>query len=189
MLEANLFKVFTSRLNEAGITYMTTGSVAGIIYGQPRITHDIDLVVELHSEQLPQLLAKFAPEEFYCPPEEVIRIEIARETRGHFNIIHHETGFKADIYPAGSEYLHKWAIANRRKVVLSGDVIWLAPPEYVIVRKLQYYREGKSPKHLADIRNILEISPDLINHEVLMGFIEEYDLKKEYQQATENRAG
>ncbi len=61
--------------------------------------------------------------------------------------------------------------------------------EYVIVRKLQYYSEGKSPKHLADIRNILEISPDLINHEVLIDFIEEYDLKKEYQQATENGAG
>lgn len=74
-------------------------------------------------------------------------------------------------------------------MVLSGDVVWLAPPEYVIVRKLQYYREGKSPKHLADIRNILEISPDLINHEVLMGFIEQYDLEKEYHQATEDGGG
>jgi len=135
------------------------------------------------------LLEMLPPEDFYCPPEEVIRIEIAREARGHFNIIHHDTGFKADIYPVGSEDLHKWAIANRRKVVLSGDVIWLAPPEYVIVRKLQFYSEGKSPKHLADIRNILEISPDLINHEVLMDFIEEYDLKEEYQQATEDLAG
>ena len=34
MLEPNLFKVFTSRLNEVGITYMTTGSVAGITYGR-----------------------------------------------------------------------------------------------------------------------------------------------------------
>ena len=85
MLEANLVKVFTSRLNEAGINYVTTGSVAGIIYGQPRITHDIDLVVELHSEQLsqlPQLLAKLPPEEFYCPPEEVSRV-IARDCGLH----------------------------------------------------------------------------------------------------------
>jgi hypothetical protein len=74
MLEANLFQVFTSRLNESGITYMTTGPVVAIIYGQPRITHDIDLVDELHSEQVPQLLARLPPEEFYCPPEEVIRI-------------------------------------------------------------------------------------------------------------------
>ena len=189
MPEANLFKVFTTRLNEAEITYVITGSVAGIVYGQPRVTHDIDLVVELRSEQLPDLLAKLPPQEFYCPPEEIIRIEIARETRGHFNIIHHETGFKADIYLIGSEFLHRWAIENRRKVVLSGDLLWLAPPEYVIVRKLQYYREGESPKHLTDTRNILEISPELINHEVLMSFIEQYDLQKEYQQATKNNAG
>ena len=185
MPEANLFTVFTSRLDEAGITYVTNGSVAGIVYGQPRITHEIDLVVELHSEQLPRLLAKLPPEESYCPPEEVIRIEIARETRGHLNLIHHETGFKADIYPVGSDHLNRWAIANRRRVVFADHVIWLAPPVYVIIRKLQYYSEGKSPKHLADIHSKCEISPDLINREVLMGFIEDCDLKKEYQQVTE----
>jgi hypothetical protein len=61
-------------INNVPLTYMTTGSIAGIIYGQHRITHDIDLVDELRSEQLPQLLAKLPPKEFYCPPEEVVRI-------------------------------------------------------------------------------------------------------------------
>ena len=36
-------------------------------------------------------------------------------------------------------------------------------PEYVIVRKLQYYQEGGSGKHIQDVRNMLRISPDRID--------------------------
>ena len=183
MPEPNLFQIFTSRFNQADINYMVTGSVAAIIYGQPRLTHDVDLVVELHRDQVPKLLDQFPQDTFYCPPEEVIRIEIARETRGHFNLIHHETAFKADIYPISSEHLHLWAIANRKKLVVDDDTLWLAPPEYVILRKLQYYREGSSPKHLTDIQYMFEFSPDLVHNELLHRFIKEYDLHEEFSQA------
>lgn len=47
MPELELFSIFTSRLNKANINYFVTGAVASIIYGEPRLTDDIDLVVEL----------------------------------------------------------------------------------------------------------------------------------------------
>ena len=68
------------------------------IYGEPRLTHDVDLIVELNREPIARLPEVFPPTEFYCPPTEVIAEEVAREQRGHFNIIHHEKGFKADVY-------------------------------------------------------------------------------------------
>ena len=74
---------------------------------------------------------------------------------------------------------------NRRKELVTGETIWVAPPEYVIVRKLQYYREGKSSKHLTDIRNILEVSPDLIHQDILQNFIQDYKLGEEWNQATQ----
>jgi hypothetical protein len=43
---------------------------------------------------VPELLQAFPFEEFYCPPEEVVILEIGRRLRGHFNLIHHETGFR-----------------------------------------------------------------------------------------------
>ncbi len=49
MRELSLFELFTDPLNRIGIRYMITGAVASIIYGEPRLTHDIDLVVELKS--------------------------------------------------------------------------------------------------------------------------------------------
>ena len=46
MQDPNTFFIFTSRLNNLNIRYMITGSVASIVYGEPRMTHDIDLVME-----------------------------------------------------------------------------------------------------------------------------------------------
>lgn len=97
-----------------------TGSTAGIIYGEPRMTHDVDIVAALTVRDIQAFVNAFPIEEFYCPPEEVIAIEVRRGQRGHCNLIHHGTGFKADIYFAFDE-LHRWAFAHRRTVTIDGN--------------------------------------------------------------------
>ena len=67
---------------------------------------------------------------------------------------------------------------NRRKFQFEEEDIWVAPPEYVILRKLEYYREGGSEKHLNDIRNILEISQELVDVDFLESKIAELTLNK-----------
>lgn len=162
MLEASLITTFTDRLTRADVDYMITGSVATIVYGEPRLTHDVDLVLSLNASQLKPFLRQFPLEEFYAPPEETVRLEIQRASRAHFNLIHHASGFKADCYPIGNDALHAWGMAHRRKIALEGSqAIWLAPPEYVIIRKIEYYREGESTKHLDDIRRMLPQLDDL----------------------------
>ncbi len=151
----DLFALFTTRLDAVGIESMVTGSVAAMVYGEPRLTNDIDLVVVLEVAAIARLVAAFPPEEFYCAPAEVIRVEVLRGHRGHFNIIHHATGFKADVYIAGRDPLHRWALQHTRSLALGTAVLRVAPPEYVIVRKLEYFREGQSHKHVDDITRML----------------------------------
>ena len=156
----NLFALFTSRFEALGLSYMVTGSVAAIVYGEPRFTHDVDLVVRVEGSRDAEALADTFPlDEFYCAPPEVIAVEAARRRRGHFNIIHHDSGFKADVYLFAKDGLHAWGMANRRRVEVQGEDVWLAPPEYVIVRKLEYFREGGAAKHVDDIRGILALTP------------------------------
>jgi len=151
--------LFASRLEELGAPYMVTGATAAIIYGQPRMTNDLDVVLSLNEENRARLLRIFPEDEFYVPPEAVIRAEQSRSQRGHFNLIHHESGYKADIYLAASEPLHVWALPLRRRETWGENLqIWVAPPEYVVLRKLQFFREGGSSKHPADIRAICDVT-------------------------------
>jgi len=167
MQEADLFLIFIRPLNELNIPYMVTGSVAAMLYGEPRLTHDVDIALQVKATDLPSLAKAFPLERFYFPPEEVIRTEIARRIRGHFNVIHHESGFKADMYPIGEDKLHAWGMAHRRHLPIGETTVSLAPPEYVILRKLEYYREGGSEKHLLDIRAMLDSDDEAISKETI----------------------
>ncbi|HTO86137.1 MAG TPA: hypothetical protein VMR54_01235 [Thermoanaerobaculia bacterium] len=162
---------------------MVTGSVAAIVYGEPRLTHDVDLVAVLDPERIARLSEAFPPAEFYCPPIEEIALEAAREGRGHFNLIHHATGFKADVYIAGRDPLHAWGLSRSRTLELDGEPIVVAPPEYVIVRKLEYFREGGSEKHLRDIRSMLEHSPEQIDRGELEKLIQSRGLEEAWRAA------
>jgi hypothetical protein len=177
MHEADLFKIFISRFNRAKIRYMVTGSVASIVYGEPRMTHDIDLVVFLNENQIKDLGELFSSGEFYFPPPEIILVESRKESRGHFNIIHFESGFKADIYIGGNNKLEKWGIGNSKEFELNGEKISIAPPEYVIIMKMNYYLEGGSEKHLTDIKAILKYSENLVDYNILNSFIKDYRLE------------
>ena len=73
--------MFTKPLESKGISYMITGSVACIVYGEPRMTHDIDLIIALSSKDVAKIVDAFPLEEFYCPPAEVITIESKRRLR------------------------------------------------------------------------------------------------------------
>jgi hypothetical protein len=179
----NLFRIFVSRLNKLSVPYMITGAVASIIYGEPRLTNDIDLVIDMESDEVETFADAFPIEEFYCPPPEVIRLEIGRSHRGHFNLIHHATGFKADIYASGRDELHHWGLKNRKPVDVVDEKFWLAPVEYVILRKLEYYREGESEKHLRDISSILAFSPNEIDFKMLEEQINKRTLGKEWKAA------
>src|ERR1043166_9328028 len=147
--------IFAPRFNALGAPWATTGAIASGIYGEIRTTLDIDIIILLDSPAVIALGRAFPETEFYRPPCDVIEIELARDRRGHFNLIHHDTGFKADVYVSASDPLRAWAIRNRRSVEIENTQLWLAPPEYVIVRKLEFYREGGSEKHLRDIRGML----------------------------------
>ena len=167
MQDLNLFGIYLNILNKNQIQYFVTGSVATIVYGEPRLTNDIDLVIFLPEKEVNNFVKAFPPEEFYCPPEEIILTELKREVRGHFILTHHESGFKADIYFAGTDELPIWAFKNKRRIDFSGITIIVTPPEYVIIKKLEFYKEGKAQKHLTDIQGILVNSKDLINFSLL----------------------
>ena len=177
MTEPDLVGLFVAPLERLGVDYMITGGVASVIYGDPRFTRDIDLILELREADAGSLLDAFSPDDFYRPPLEALREEIRRPRHGHFNIIHRDTALRADVYLLGDDPLHAWAFERRVRIPLEDDVaIWLAPPEYVVIRKLQYYQESGSDRHLRDISAMLEISGERIEMSQVERWAERLDL-------------
>ncbi|MDZ4861176.1 MAG: hypothetical protein SGI88_19565 [Candidatus Hydrogenedentes bacterium] len=187
MPAANPFHLFTQKFEKLGVRYMVTGSVASMLYGDPRLTNDVDIVLDIKPEDARRLSDLFPDAEFYFPPGQVIQVEIARRHRGHFNIIHHVSGFKADIYLAGTDTFHEWGLARANAIVVEAERIILAPPEYVIVRKLEFFQEGGSVKHLEDIRTMLSASAELIDQNEIDRIVGERGLSTLWQQVQQPR--
>ena len=185
--EMEPFLYFIKPLIKGEFRYMITGSIAAILYGEPRMTNDVDLVLYLPAEKTGKLTDSFPLDEFYCPPEEVLLIESGRLTGGHFNLIHHESGFKCDVYLANDDPLQIWGLSNAQSVSYEGVEIQLAPPEYVIVRKVEYFKAGGSRKHIRDIRAMLRISANTIDLEVIQDKLSELDLLEWWNQVCEER--
>jgi hypothetical protein len=185
----DLISLFVRPLGAAGFEYMVTGAVAAIVYGEPRLTNDIDIIVALGSRDAERFAQAFDALDFYVPPPEVIAIEAARPTHGHFNVIHNQTALKADIYPAGEDPLHAWALPHRRSVRVAGASVWIAPPEYVIVRKLEYLRDGASDKHLRDVQAILAQHGELLDRATLEAQVKRLGLDPQWAAALRDRSG
>lgn len=180
MLGIELLLLFVRPLNRSGLRYVIGGSVAAIFYGEPRLTNDLDVMVFLRDSDLERLPGLFPPPDFYLPPLEVMRAEVHRPAQGQFNIIHVRTSFKADVFPTGRDDFNAWAFRHKRVVQFEGEDFVLAPPEYVIVRKLEYFREGGSDKHLRDIRGMLAVSGELLDEAALNEWIERQGVARQW---------
>ena len=154
----NPLAIFAPGLNALAVPWMTVGSIASSAYGERRTTLDLDVVAVVGKHHAARFQAAFPEADFYCPPAEVIHAEAARAERGHFNLIHLHSVYKADIYLAIESEFERWAFANRRTVMAGETPVWLAPPEYVIIHKLEFFREGGSDKHLRDISGMLAVT-------------------------------
>lgn len=150
----DVLKEVTDHFQTLGIEYMVVGSVGSMVYGRTRSTLDIDLVVKIKSSSVGAFCKKFEQPEYYCPPLEILDDEVARQ--GLFNLVHISSGIKVDIILVKDTDFYRSEFSRKRKIeFLPGLSFFVASPEDIIIKKLDYYREGGSGKHLEDIRAML----------------------------------
>lgn len=177
MTDPDLVGLFIQPLEELGVPYMITGGVASVIYGDPRFTRDVDIVLQLGRADVDRLSSAFSGGDFHVPPVEAIERERARPRHGHFNLIHHETALRADVYLLGDDPLQVWGFERRRRLPIEETSIWVAPVEYVILRKLEYFQSSGSDRHLRDAAMMLRISGHLVDPEEFDPWIDRLGLR------------
>ena len=184
MDEPSLLELFVRPLVTSGIPYFITGGVATIIYGEPRFTRDIDLVIALQPADAARFLRLWPASQFYAPPRESFERESERSLHGHFNLVHLESGLVADCYVAGDDPLHALAFSHRRALTVNGLEIQVAPVEYVIARKLSYFAQSGSTRHLEDVVRICRVQGELIDQGALIHMVHMLDVSDAWQRVT-----
>ncbi len=155
--ELEVLAVVTGRLEAAGIAYMVTGSVAANCYAVPRMTRDIDIVVDLAAADADRVLELFRAD-FYVDPG-AVREAVA--ARGAVNLIHQDFVLKVDLIVRKDTEYRRTEFARRRRARLGVVDVVIVAPEDLIISKLDWARDTRSEMQLGDVRNLLRSVPDL----------------------------
>jgi len=165
-----LLRFTVDALERLQIQYMLVGSLASSVYGEPRLTQDIHIVIAPTPAQLDALCAAFSPNDFY------VSRDAAREalaSRSQFNVLDPSTGNKIDFMIAKTDAWGSQQLARRERMRLLPDRDgYAARPEDIILSKMQYFEEGGSEKHLRDIASMFKTSGDRIDRGYLEKWVE-----------------
>jgi hypothetical protein len=142
-------------LDELDIPYMLTGSLVSSIQGEPRSTHDIDVVVDLPEGAIEGLVAAFPPPEFHLDGDSVRR---AVRDRFMANLIHVTEGDKVDLWLLTDTAFDRSRFERRQVVDFLGIELRVSSPEDTILQKLVWSRDsGGSEKQFHDARAVFEL--------------------------------
>jgi len=139
-------------LDQAGIAYMITGSLAMNYYAQPRMTRDVDLVVDLDTGDADRFYELFMDD--YYIGTEAVRTAIA--DRSMFNIIHLGESLKIDLIVRKDTSYRRLEFQRRRQVNLEGVTLQIVSVEDLVLSKLDWCKDSRSEFQMRDVRNILD---------------------------------
>ncbi len=155
--ELEVLKIVARRLDQAGLPYMISGSIAANYYTVPRMTRDIDIVIELNAADTENFVRAFQ-EDFYVD-KEMIKHEVLRQ--GMFNVIHNQSVIKVDFIIRKDVPFHRAAFSRRRKIRVDNNPVWFITAEDLILAKLLWAEDSHSEMQIKDIRNLLKTVKDL----------------------------
>ncbi len=144
------------RLEGAGIEYMLTGSFAMSAYVQPRMTRDIDIVVELAQADPGRVVALFSPD--YYVADDAVRSAIS--ARGIFNLFHFSRLIKVDLIVRNEDEFQVHEFARRERREFAGRPLWVIGKEDLILAKLAWAAPTGSAFQLRDVQKLLASGVD-----------------------------
>lgn len=144
-------------LHEVGIPYFITGGFAVSVWGRPRATFDIDIVVELVEPKV-DALARALRKVYKAGYIDETSAKDAIRHQSEFNFIDPLTGLKIDFWVTKGDELSLLKFKRRIARKIGGKTVYFISPEDLILSKLVWYKMGESTRQLEDIESIVKIS-------------------------------
>jgi hypothetical protein len=155
MSQQELLKEVVAALVSSGIPYMLTGSLVSSLQGEPRSTHDIDVVVAMQRSDSSRLLAFFPRPRYYFDEQDVAE---SIEARTMFNLIDSIEGDKVDFWLLTDDPFDRTRFARRMSQDILGTTMVVSRPEDTILQKLRWAAlAGGSEKQVGDALRVYEL--------------------------------
>lgn len=154
--EFDVLRDTARRLDQAGIAYMLTGSLAMNFYAIPRMTRDIDIVVELSVADIDRVVQAFSPD-YYVSRAAVSE---AVDCRRMFNLIHQQSIIKVDFIVRKDSRYRELEFKRRQRGTVEGCDLWIVSKEDLILSKLYWAKDSNSEMQLGDVRRLLATGSD-----------------------------
>jgi hypothetical protein len=166
--QQELLRKVVETLDQSGIDYMITGSVASSLQGEPRSTHDIDIVIAIQEADIENLVDTFSPPDYYLDAES-IREAISR--RSMFNLIAVAEGDKVDFWILTDQPFDQSRFVRKYEEDVMGMRLKVSTPEDTILAKLQWaVKSGGSEKQFTDALRVFEVQHGTLDLGYLNGW-------------------
>jgi hypothetical protein len=155
MSQPELLKKVITFLEKAGISYMITGSIVSSLQGEPRSTHDIDLVIVLDKSMIDILIAAFPSPDYYLDKDSVLEALTRHEM---FNLLDIAEGDKVDFWIMTGNPFDQSRFSRKMTVEFMGLKMWISSPEDTILAKLRWAKlSDGSEKQYGDALRVYEV--------------------------------
>ena len=165
-------------LDEAHVPYMLTGSLAAAYYATPRATQDIDVVVDPGEAGVRRIVEGLRRAGYYVDREAALE---AVETKGQFNAIDPESGWKVDLIVRKERPFSKTEFERRKPASLLGVEVSLASLEDVLIAKLEWAQLADSALQRRDALQLLERAEGRLDLAYLEHWVGELGLAAEWE--------
>lgn len=146
----NTLKKVARILQQLKIPYLVTGGVAIVVWGRPRYTADIDLIIELKKEKVKKLLAALSKDGYI--DEQAVNDAI--KFKGEFNFIDYDSGMKVDFWILEDSDFDRSRLNRAIVRKIFGQKIFFSSPEDLILKK--WAKKQKTFELLQEMISLVE---------------------------------
>lgn len=165
-------------LNELKVPYMLVGSLSSNMYGEPRMTKDADLVVQLGDTTLSALMEKLGTG--YKIDRQLGFETVTGTTRYH--IRHAEEDFLIELFQLTNDAHNQQRFARRRETTFGGVKAFAPTAEDVLIQKLRWYKRGKRPKDIQDAENVLAVQVGNVDLAYIRRWCDEHGTRELFEE-------
>ena len=183
MPQQELLKKVIQTLDQAEIEYMITGSVVSSLQGEPRSTHDIDIVVAIQKSKAHRLVGFFSFPDFYLDEDSILD---AIQRQSMFNLMDLSEGDKVDFWILTDEPFDRSRFSRRYREEFVGLKLYVSSPEDTILAKLRWAKlSGGSEKQFTDALRVYEVQYRRLDLDYLEHWAKRLDVESLWKRLTD----